>query len=190
MKPKDEKKLDAILAATCRLASERGLFGLTLAQIAKEAGIATSTLYVYFSDKEALFNAVYREAKRDALGFYTAAIDSSLPLKAQVRAVWNRMLDHRLQRFDQATFMEQFTGSSYVSEESRAFVDRHSEALLQIVVDAQRDEIVKAAPIPIISSFFFGSIRETAGLIRSKTIADTDETREIAFRLCWDGIRA
>ncbi|WLQ16353.1 helix-turn-helix domain-containing protein [Hahella aquimaris] len=189
MKPKDEKKLNAVIAATCRLATERGLFGLTLAQIAKEAGIGTSTLYIYFSDKESLFNEVYRRAKREALDFYSTGIDHNLPLKGRVRSIWNKMLDHRLRRFDQVTFMEQFVGSIFMTDESRAFVDRHSEGLLQIVIEGQTEEIIKMAPIPFISSFFFGSIRETARLIRAGVVADSEENREIAFQLCWDGIR-
>jgi len=58
MKPKDERKFEAVISATCRLAAERGLLGLTLSQIAKAANIGTSTLYVYFSDKEMLASGI------------------------------------------------------------------------------------------------------------------------------------
>lgn len=190
MKPKDEKKLEAMIAATCRLATRCGLYGLTLAQIAKEAGIATSTLYVYFPDKSALFNEVYRQAKREALNSYSAGIDPKLPLKGRVRNVWNKMLDHRLQHFDQVTFMEQFVGSSFMSDESRAYVEQHGEGLIRIVIEGQREEILKPIPISFIGALFFGSIRETARLVRAGSIADTEEAREIAFQLCWDGVRA
>jgi len=190
MKPKDEKKLEAVISTTCRLAAERGLFGLTLAEIARAAGIGTSTLYVYFSDKEALFNEVYRRAKREALTFYSTNIDPSLPLKVRVRNVWNKMLDHRLRRHDQVTFMEQFVGSSFTSEESRVYTERLGEGLVQIVTEGQQHEILKAVPLSFLHSLFIGSVRETARLIRSGSITDTDENREIAFQLCWDGIRA
>jgi AcrR family transcriptional regulator len=190
MKPKDEKKLEAVIATTCRLATERGLFGLTLTQIAKAAGIGTSTLYVYFADKEALFNEVYRQAKREALAFYSADIDPTLPLKRRVRGVWNRMLDHRLKRFDQVTFMEQFVGSSFMNDESRAYIERLSEGLVQIVVEGQREEILKAVPLPFLNSLFIGSVRETARLIRAGSVTDSEENRAVAFQLCWDGIRS
>lgn len=80
-----------------------------------------STLYVYFADKEALFNEVYRRAKREAIDCYRSEIDPAAPLKGQVRSVWNRMLDHRLRRYDQVSFMEQFVGSSFMNDESRAY---------------------------------------------------------------------
>lgn len=190
MKPKDEKKLDAVVAATCRMAAERGLLGLTLGEIAKAAGIGTSTLYVYFSDKEALFNEVYRRAKREAMDFYGGEIDPAAPVKSRVRNVWNRMLEHRLRRHDEVSFMEQFLGSAYMNEESRAYTARIGEGLLQIVAEGQQHEILKAIPVPLLVSFFVGSVRETARLIRAGAIPDDEESRTLAFQLCWDGVRS
>ena len=190
MKPKDEKKLDAVVAATCRMAAERGLLGLTLGEIAKAAGIGTSTLYVYFADKVALFNEVYRRAKREAMDFYGDEIDPSAPIKSRVRNVWNRMLDHRLRQHDAVSFMEQFTGSAYMTEESRDFTAKIGEGLLQIVAEGQQQEILKTIPVAYLASFFIGSVRETTRMIRAGTITDSEESRAVAFQLCWDAIRS
>lgn len=190
MKLKDKKKLEAVVAATCRMAAERGLLGLTLSEIAKAAGIGTSTLYIYFADKDALFNEVYRRAKREAMDFYGGEIDPAAPIKSQVRNVWNRMLDHRLRRHDEVSFMEQFVGSAYMTEESRTYTAKLGEGLLQIVTEGQEQEILKAVPVPFLASFFIGSIRETGRLIRAGSITDTKESRAVAFQLCWDGIRS
>lgn len=190
MKPKDERKLDAVVAATCHMAAERGLLGLTLSEIARAAGIGTSTLYVYFTDKEALFNEVYRRAKREAMDFYGGEIDPSAPIKSRVRLVWSRMLDHRLRRYDEVSFMEHFVGSAYMTEESRAYTNKIGEGLLHIVAEGQQQEILKAIPLPFLTSFFIGSVRETARLIRAGSITDSEESRAVAFQLCWDGLRA
>ena len=60
---------------------------------------------------------------------------------------------------------------------------------MQIVVEGQTDEILKNVPVPFLTSIFFGSVRETARLIRAGSILDTKDNRAIAFQLCWDGIR-
>ncbi|MCH8621070.1 TetR/AcrR family transcriptional regulator [Undibacterium sp. TS12] len=189
MKPKDEKKLAAIIATTCRMAAERGLLGLTLIDIAKAAGIATSTLYVYFADKEALFNEVYRHAKQEAMNFYIEEIDPSAPLKLRVRKVWNRMLDHRLRRYDEVSFMEQFIGSAYMTDEIRAYTAQLSDGLLKIVAEGQREEILKDIPVAYLNACFIGSVRETGRMMRAGLVADSEESRSLAFRLCWDAIR-
>lgn len=190
MKIKDEKKLDAIVSATCRMAAERGLLGLTLSEIAKAAGVGTSTLYVYFADKEALFNEVYRRAKRQAMDAYSEQVEPGAPIKSQVRNVWNRMLDHQLRRHDEVSFMEQFICSAYMSDESRANTSKLGGGLLQLVAQGRDQEILKSIPVPFITSSFIGSVRETARLIRSGSIIDGEESRAVAFQLCWDGVRA
>ena len=190
MKLKDEKKLGAVVAATCRMAAERGLLGLTLGDIATAAGIGTSTLYGYFANQEELFNEVYRRAKREAMDFYGGEIDPSAPIKSRVRNVWNRMLEHRLRRHDEVSFVEQFTGSAYMTEESRTYTAKLGEGLLQIVAEGQKQEILKPIPVPFLAAFFIGSVRETARLIRAGSITNGEESRAVAFQLCWDGVRA
>ena len=63
MKPKDDEKLQAIADATFALVEKAGLSGLTMADIAGAAGIATGTLYVYYSSKEELINDLYQKSK-------------------------------------------------------------------------------------------------------------------------------
>ena len=52
MKPKDDEKQRAIAEATFNLVAQTGLCGLTLAEFARSAVIATSTLYVYHPSKD------------------------------------------------------------------------------------------------------------------------------------------
>jgi len=59
-RPKDKSKEIAILAAARKLFLEIGL-DVTTDAIALEAGVAKSTVYSYFSDKESLVEAVIRQ---------------------------------------------------------------------------------------------------------------------------------
>jgi hypothetical protein len=100
------------------------------------------------------------------------------------------MLDHRLRRHDEVSFMEQFIGSAYMTEESRDCTAKLGGGLLQIIAEGQKQEILKSIPVPFLASFFIGSVRETARLIRSGSISVGEEIRAVAFQLCWDGVRA
>lgn len=48
---------DAILDATMALVAERGVRGVTMAEVAAKAGIGRATLYKYFADAEAILRA-------------------------------------------------------------------------------------------------------------------------------------
>jgi AcrR family transcriptional regulator len=47
-----------LLEAAVALFAEKGLHGVTSAQIARGAGVATGTFYLHFADKEALFHEI------------------------------------------------------------------------------------------------------------------------------------
>lgn len=55
-------KLERIIAAGYEVAAAGGFEAATLAKIAERAGIATSTVYTRFRDKEALLHAMHTEA--------------------------------------------------------------------------------------------------------------------------------
>ena len=67
-RPKDLAKRDAILEAAKRLFAGDGYTGVSMDQIAAEAGVSKLTVYSHFGDKEALFAAAVK-----------AHCDTSLP---------------------------------------------------------------------------------------------------------------
>src|SRR6476661_6120071 len=58
-------KREAILAAALRLIARLGLHAAPMSAVAREAGVAAGTLYLYFPSKEAMINALYLELHRD-----------------------------------------------------------------------------------------------------------------------------
>ena len=64
MKPNDDKKIDQIYKAMLRLVEAKGLAGITMSEIAKEANIATGTLYIYFKNKNELINALFTDMQK------------------------------------------------------------------------------------------------------------------------------
>jgi AcrR family transcriptional regulator len=58
---------DATLDTTATLVAERGLFSVTMSQIAEETGIGRATLYKYFPDVEAILLAWHERQVADHL---------------------------------------------------------------------------------------------------------------------------
>ena len=52
-------KCETILAATLKLLASKGFHGFSVRDVAKEAGVATGTLYLYFEDREDLINKLH-----------------------------------------------------------------------------------------------------------------------------------
>jgi len=190
MKPKDEKKVEAIALAVYRLAATRGLAAMTLADIARTAGVATSTLYVYYKSREDLLDDVYQKAKTATVLRYGRNDQPDAALKARVRRIWTNMVDNRIANSDQVAFLEQYAHSDFISDASRALGLSMAAPFHELLAAGQRDEQLKSVPAVLLAATIMGVAKETAMLIASGRLADDEQARSNGFQLCWDAIRA
>lgn len=190
MKPKDDDKQQAIARATLALVERVGLSGLTMAGIAREAGLATGTLYVYHRSKEDLLNALYEQVKGALAALIDTGIDRATPFRTRFQLNWTRLLRHRLAHGPEAVFMDQYYNSPWFSEASRQFSARFAAGCLGFFDEARAQQIVKDVPTMLLAASFFGSVRDTASLLRSGDLPDTEAALAQAFGMCWDGIKA
>jgi len=190
VKLKDDDKLRAIASATFTLVEQTGLSGLTMAAIAREAGLATGTLYVYFKSKEELMVALYEQAKTETAATLMQGDDPKAPFRSRFQRMWTNWLDHRLTHYAQVVFLEQYYNSPWFSEESRNLSARLFKDWVDLIEAAKAHQILKNVPTPLLINSFAGSVRETANLLRSGTLTRTNTHLAMAFGLCWDGIKA
>lgn len=190
VKPKDEDKLRAIARATFTLVEQTGLSGLTMAAIAREAGLATGTLYVYFGSKEELLVALYEQAKTETAASLMQGDDPGASFRSRFQHMWANWLDHRLTHYAQMVFMEQYYNSPWFAEESRNLSARLFKGWVDLIETAKAQQILKDVPTPMLINSFGGSVRETANMLRAGTLTRTKKHMAMAFGLCWDGIKA
>ena len=190
VKPKDDEKERAIAEATFRLVAESGLAALKMSDIARAAGIATATLYVYHPSKDELLTKLYEQAKTATATRLMQAYDPKAPLRARARAVWLAMLHNRLTHFAEASFQEQFAASPWFREPSQRVVASTMKALAEALEEGRRDELLKNVPVALLAASFIASVREAARLIRAGELADDEASRVAAFSMCWDALKA
>lgn len=79
-RPKDLGKRAAILDVAKRLFSQNGFDGVSMDQIAAEAGVSKLTVYSHFGDKESLFSSAIRAKCEEQLpsALFLAGLEGSL----------------------------------------------------------------------------------------------------------------
>jgi AcrR family transcriptional regulator len=75
---------EAILEAALDEFSARGFAAARLEDVAKRAGVAKGTIYLYFADKEALFQELVRFQIGPVMSAFHAVLGSPLPLKSLI----------------------------------------------------------------------------------------------------------
>ncbi|ENY71311.1 TetR/AcrR family transcriptional regulator [Aeromonas diversa] len=81
-------KRERIFQATQELLAEKGFHGLSMSMVAKQASVATGTIYRYFSDKDDLLRQLHRHVHIQALAIILADQDPSQPPFEQYRRLW------------------------------------------------------------------------------------------------------
>lgn len=190
MKPKDDEKLKAISQATLALVEQSGLSGLTMPAIARAAGVATGTLYVYYASKDDLLTALYEQAKTALTARVLQGVDPQAPFRARFQQMWRSLLDNRLQHAAEMVFMEQYSNSPWFSESSRALSARLMKDFAAPIEAAKQQQILKDVPTPLLLGAMAGSVRDTAALLRSGALKPSEAHLAMAFGLFWDGVKA
>jgi AcrR family transcriptional regulator len=83
------ERREAILAAALDEFSARGFAAARLDDVAKRAGVAKGTIYLYFDDKEALFQELVRGLLTPVVGSIEALRDADIP----IRVLADRLVD-------------------------------------------------------------------------------------------------
>ncbi len=93
---KNERR-DAILSAARKVFAQRGYDGTTMADIAREAGVAAGTVYLYFASKTDLFAALNLQLYKvinDALQVAEAPADLVGATRVRIRGVFQAARQH------------------------------------------------------------------------------------------------
>ncbi|MEC6816814.1 TetR/AcrR family transcriptional regulator [Photobacterium toruni] len=83
---KDKK--ERILAATEKLLATHGFHGLSMQMVAKEAQVATGTIYRYFNDKDDLLHQLHEHILGYIAKKISHNINDSMSLKQRYRTMW------------------------------------------------------------------------------------------------------
>ena len=93
MKKQVEDKKTALLQAALKLFTENGFHGTSTAQISKEAGVATGTLFNYFPTKEDLINGLYFDVKGQLSRSMGREIQAQSSFYDKLKKIWYNMIE-------------------------------------------------------------------------------------------------
>lgn len=191
MKPRDEAKAKAILAATLREIEEVGLSGLSMEAVARRAKVATGTVYIYFANKEALIEAVYRATKSEIAGLFL--LDPSLPVRLAFQQACLRYAEYAVAHRAEIVLMGQIYNSPYLSAETRRQTEGGVEPVRELLARGKREGLLKDLPVDMMLGFLQATLRELAayvGEVPKKNEKERALRHEQVARLCWDALKA
>ena len=118
------------------MVAEHGLHGAGMSAVAKRAGVATGTAYVYYDSKEALLLDAYREVKLELGSAAVAAVNAHADPTDRFHSIWKGVYRHLAADPARARFLVQVDHSP-LAEQAHA-----------VALDGGDDPLVAAATSP------------------------------------------
>jgi TetR/AcrR family transcriptional regulator, repressor of fatR-cypB operon len=190
VKLRDENKISLIYKATLKLVKANGLAGTTMQAVAKEAKIATGTLYIYFNNKESLVVNLFNECVKNSAAVFFRDYDIKAPFKAGFRTIWLNILQHKLSHFDESVFLEQCFHSPFIDEHTKISAKKIFDPLRQLVERGKKEHLIKNIDTFWLIAFMVGYTNEIAKRVTYYNKKATAEIFDLNFQLCWDGVKA
>lgn len=189
MRTKDESKVAAIYKATLSLVKERGLAGITMSDISKEASIATGTLYIYFKNKDELIKALFSECREKSAREYFAGINATASFEEKLQTVFANIVQYKMKHFDVSAFLEQSYHSPFVCVTDLKKKQKALNPLFALIEDGIEKKKIKDVDADLVLTYLFGIVNE---MVKKAYFSNKKLSTEIigqVYAMFRDGIR-
>jgi AcrR family transcriptional regulator len=160
-----------------------------MSAIAETAGIATGSLYNYFSSKDELVLEIYRRIARETNRDVVDKIDPSLPFEDRLMAYLLNYIDFIWSDPTRARLLDYLTNVPLILDsEAENIFGKMVEFGKQLAREGQDDAALKIFPPELTNSFVRGAIRNLLKRMRASGTKLTPRLRQDIADMCRDAI--
>ena len=192
MRTKDETKVQIILHTALKMVARVGLAGLKMSDLAKEAGVATGTVYLYFEDKNQLIYELYQHLMHHSTHDLTRSLSETDPLKVKIKKTARNYLDDTINNPEHGAFLEQYFRSPYFRKEDSTHPDEKitMQPVYQLIMEGQHQGLIKEADPAWLVTLICGMLNEVAKVAVYSQKSVSAAEWELTFGVLWDGIKS
>ncbi|WP_329904332.1 TetR/AcrR family transcriptional regulator [Porphyromonas pogonae] len=186
-----EKEL-ALLKAALEMINNSGFHDAPMSKIAKNAGVAVGTIYIYFKSKQELINKLYITVKRDFCqkAFGNIELNEHKPDEATFRQLWYNIANYKIKNKAESAFLMQCDTSPIVDKETFKKGIEFMNPLLEIWQYGKENKIIKDVSSYLLYAYFVYPINFL--IFTAYERYDSQECESLfgeAYRAAWDAIK-
>ena len=187
-------KRESILRAATRVFAHNGYFNSKVADIARAAGVADGTVYLYFKSKEEILHSIFDQNMAEAIAADRKLIDKLRDPREKLRRIATLHLERLGADRDLAiVFQVELRGSTKFMEEfSAAGFAEYLGLLRAIFEEGQRTGVFrKELNAKVAAKIFFGALDEMAtNWIISKRSYKLEPMADVVMDVFLNGVSA
>ncbi|MEZ7500406.1 TetR/AcrR family transcriptional regulator [Flavobacterium sp. Arc3] len=188
-KKKITDKKSALLNATLTLVNDHGFHDTPMSKIAKLAGVATATIYLYFENKQDLINTLYLEVKASFSNCALKGYDENLPVKKGFEIIWYNIADYKLNQIKEAKFLSQSDNTPMIDEEIRKEGLKHLQPLLDLWEKGKNEGIIKPLSSFVLYAYTIYPLSFLMSMQERNLYTLNEKVLDETFQAAWDAIK-
>lgn len=177
-----------IFETATRVFCAKGFHAARIPDIAKEAGVASGSIYTYFASKKALCNQVYIYWRQRLYERISAEFPRKVDFREKFQLIWDRLADFARQYPEAFAFLENHQHSSYLDDEARKWDQRMLQFVEEVIDEGCRSGFLKRMPKLVMMSMIYGSLLEMFRRWRSGSMEFDEKNLAQASECLWQAI--
>ena len=156
-------KYHQILEAAVKVFARQGFHQSTVAQIAKEAGVADGTIYLYFKNKDDILVQFFRFRTKQVFESFRDAVDGAETSTDKLRNLVRRHLDEFQRDKDGAVVyqVETHQNSRLAEAQIREMSKMYRDLISEIIEQGQQEGAIrKDLYVGLVKRFIIGAVDE------------------------------
>jgi TetR/AcrR family fatty acid metabolism transcriptional regulator len=191
--PKPER-YDAILRAAISVFARNGFFNSKVADVAREAGVADGTVYLYFKNKDHILVSIFEGTMDEAIARGREVVGAVDDPREKLRRIAELHLAGMGSNRDLAIVFQVELRSSmkFMEQFSETRVSDYLDLIRSIIRDGQRRGFFRASlDANVASKVFFGALDEmVTNWVLSRKEYDLRSTAKTVMDLFFNGVSA
>ena len=182
-RPRSEGKRDAIIAAAIEVIAAQGLSAPT-ATIAKEAGVANGSLFVYFETKADLFNAVYVTLKVEMATAASDGLRADVDVREQLSLTWFNWLRWATSHPEKRRVLAHLGVSDDITPQSRRAGRQAMGGAIEVLERSRSSGLMRDVPLGFVATLMNALAEATIDYMIGDP-ANAKQHRTAGFEAMW-----
>jgi AcrR family transcriptional regulator len=184
------EKREQFLDSALNLFVANGVKNTSTAAIAKDAGTASGTFFLYFPTKQDLINELVTQIGRQQSEYITSLLAASLSVWETFFTIWYGSIRWFLDNREAYQYFRQVRDSGLIAPEVVRESEQYFEYYYQAIQRGLNEDLIKPYPMELIGSLLYQDIVAVMNLLTAEPDPDQQENLiQFGFSIFWDGIK-
>ena len=184
------KKRSKYLDAALNLFVTHGVQNTSTAAIAKQAGTAAGTLFLYFPTKQDLINELVMEVVKAQSNAIHAAMTPTLSAQDSFWAIWEASIRWFMDNLEAYQYIQQIRDSGIIPDDIIHQSNAYFDFYYTTIQKGLSESAIKAYPVDLIGEMLYRSIIAIMNLVKTTSdVAQREEYIHAGFEIFWNGIK-